>query len=349
MPQSQFTTYKDDSGHYRWLMITSNSYQDRDGEWLTQVAHEKDVDRMNETVEYGTLDWWHTKLKNKDGRAVALDIGDCDHAVMLGRFRLESGTYRDESTGEAFASTDKQLRASLEFAHPRNEPHSGEYHHIRTIRRSVLPADRPANTLTGFATSKKETLDMNAYERLKAMQKVAGVDATLKAIADVMELDSTAKSEGIKAKSFDLATADLDELHVMIESEKARREKEATDSTPNLSTAVEFDEEAIKSMVKEAVTDAVAELGDRLEAVVTHRTKEQVESDRKATDLESKIKELQTQYNDLVNPSTAVDRATNHSNGGYRPSQQNPVTAQKEQAGTDGLATLANDLLGGGN
>jgi hypothetical protein len=333
---THFATYKDKDGRWRWLMISSNSYQDRDGHWVTQKAQEADVNRMNESGDFGTLDWWHTKLKipayaGKDGRIAALELGDCDHAVMLGRFRLESGTYRDEATGAAFAATDKTLKGSLEYFHPKSEPVGGEFHHIYTIRRSVLPSGRPANLLTGFATSQKE-LEMNTFDRLKAMAGTAGVDATLKAIAEALELEGAAKGLGLTAKGdVSLQKADLESLEAQIAAEKERRAKTPAESE----TTAEVDGAELASMIGTAVKEAVDGLGDRLEAVLTKRTKEQVETDRQAAALETKIKELQAQYEDLVNPSRAINRAKEQP-GGYRPTQQNPATTQKGAAETNG-------------
>lgn len=351
-PESFFSAFKGGDGRYRWVMISSNSYQDRDGEWVTQKAQAADVERMNRTGRFGTLDWWHTKIKATDGRLIPLDIGDCDQAIMLGRFRLESGTFRDETVGASFAASKERMGGSLEFLYPANEPAGGQFHHVFTIRRSVLPADAASNSLTGLVIGQKEQVDMSkkTYERLKALAAQNGVDAVLQAIAGVADMDERAKGLGLAAKSAgaargggvitnplaDLSDTDLDALVADIVALKEQRE--AQPETVALEAVAELDVDALAEAMTKAFRTVVTEQTDTLTALLTDRTKEQVEADRKASELEAKIKEMSDELAELQ----AGPRATKEQGGagrainGYRPTQRNQAvtpTAQKARAG----------------
>lgn len=348
-PESFFSAFKGGDGRYRWVMISSNAYRDKDGEWLTQAAQDADVERMNRSGRFGTLDWWHTKIKAADGRLIPLDIGDCDQAVMLGRFRLESGTFRSEAVGASFAASKGRLGGSLEFLYPTNEPVGGQFHHVFTIRRSVLPADAASNTLTGLVIGQKEQVDMSkkTYERLKAMAAQNGVDAVLQAIAGVADMDAAAKGLGLAAKSAgaakqttaadplgNLSDADLDALAADIVALKERRAAAEDDPEED---AADFDVDALAAAMTKAFRAVVTEQTDTLTALLTDRTKEQVEADRRAADLETKIKEMSDELAELQ----AGPRATKEQGGGgrangYRPTHRNPArTAQKGGGGND--------------
>lgn len=145
--EGSLTAFKGNDGRYRWLAISSNTYEDRDGEWVTYASQVKDVERMNANGNFGTIDWWHVKVKGKP-----LNVGTCRHSFMFGRFRVEAGDFLDETVGKAFAEAQGPFKISLEFGHPFNEPVNGEFHNIATVRRSVLPAHSPSNVLTSFVS-----------------------------------------------------------------------------------------------------------------------------------------------------------------------------------------------------
>lgn len=362
-PQSSFVAYKGADGRYHWIGVSTNSYQDRDGEWVTQKAQGADVDRMNATGQYGTLDWWHTRLKAADGREIPLNIGDCTHATMIGRFRLESGTFYDDVVGEAFATSKTAYKMSLEFLYPHGEPARGQYHHVFTIRRSVLPADAASNSLTGFVTGQKaartplkeQEMSKKTYERLKAMAAESGVDAVLQAIAGVSELDATAKGLKLAAKSkksddfgalADLSDADLEALVSDITALKEQRAREP--EVVELDATAEIDMDAFAEAITKAVRAGMQEPVDQLTALFTNRTKEQVETDRKAGELQTQIKQLNDQLAELkAGPKATKEAQAN----GFRPTRHNPgqitqpaATAEQGQDGFEMIAQKATNL-----
>ena len=126
----------DKEGRYRWVAISSNSYQDREGEIVSQKALAASVERGDK----GKLLWWHEQ------KAV---LGECDFQMLKGRMLIESGTFTSQKVGAAFAKL-KGLGVSVGFRHPASEPLNGVYTNIEIFERSILPAKRAANGLTSF-------------------------------------------------------------------------------------------------------------------------------------------------------------------------------------------------------
>ena len=90
--------FKEASGRLRWVMFSSNSFQDTDREIVSQAALERDVERTDKEHNYGPLRWWHVGNPDKMTRSPGegIDIGDCDFRAIHGRVLIESGTFRNE-------------------------------------------------------------------------------------------------------------------------------------------------------------------------------------------------------------------------------------------------------------
>jgi hypothetical protein len=98
-----FAVFKDKSGGYRWVMLSSNAFRDRDHEIVSTKALSADVARADGDQQYGPLRWWHVGIPFGPG----LDLGDCDFNAMVGRMLVESGTFRSPH----FAASDRQQGA----------------------------------------------------------------------------------------------------------------------------------------------------------------------------------------------------------------------------------------------
>lgn len=145
---------------YQWVMITSSSFKDRDGEIISQKAHEADIQFMEQTGNHGTLDWWHLHpivfdyLETKERVATlppsvqqqGVIIGDCTLSAMYGKLRIEAGTYRSKEIADIMNDHADELAGSLLFFRPCNEPDAqGVYHHIRTVSRAIMPREHVSN------------------------------------------------------------------------------------------------------------------------------------------------------------------------------------------------------------
>lgn len=159
---SRLTVYKQADGSYRWLAVTSNAFEDRDGEIVSTKALEADVDRADDP---GPLRWWHvgkvrytTPLDWQTSVAgTGIDIGTCDFRAVHGRMLIEAGTFKAGAPVESIAADPAAWQMSIGFSHPPNEPDAnGTYHNIRVFERSLLPKGRAANPFTAIAVSNKE-------------------------------------------------------------------------------------------------------------------------------------------------------------------------------------------------
>ena len=145
---------------YDWVMITSSSYQDREGETISQKAHEEDIAWIERKGYGGTLDWWHLHplvfelLESKERvqtlppyiQKHGLILGDCKFAAMYGKLRIEAGTYRSAAIKEVMDANASELSGSLLFLHPKSEPDTeGVYHHIRSVSRAIMPKEKVSN------------------------------------------------------------------------------------------------------------------------------------------------------------------------------------------------------------
>jgi hypothetical protein len=126
-----FRVFKQADNTYRWVLISSSAFRDRDGEIVTAKALAEDVARCDERKEYGPLRWWHLGgWEAPDGiekwdtwkAANGVDLGTCDFNMLHGKMLIESGTFKDAATAEAFASIKDELEVSLGFSHPKDEP-----------------------------------------------------------------------------------------------------------------------------------------------------------------------------------------------------------------------------------
>jgi 2'-5' RNA ligase len=195
---SAFSVFKDATGRWRWLMVSSSAYIDRDGEIVSTKALSDDCDRADLTQRYGPLRVWHVP---------GWDIGDCDFNAMHGPFLIESGTLRDEAFGPPLARAAKELGVSLGFYHPKTQPdEEGVYHQIFRFERSILPWDSASNLFTGFNILRKET-DMEDKKK-NFLQRLFGGDAKAEAALTntLAKADSTQKAAdvlGLAMKAFD--------------------------------------------------------------------------------------------------------------------------------------------------
>lgn len=126
----------------RWVMRSSTTFRDKDGEIVSKAALERAVARMKAGDAYGPLRWWHVP---------GLDIGDCDFSVVVGRTLIESGTFRDDRYAAGIKSGDE---VSLGFVYaPGSREPDGTFTDIIIRERSVCPPTTARNHFTGAGSS----------------------------------------------------------------------------------------------------------------------------------------------------------------------------------------------------
>ena len=239
-----FLVSKAADGAYRWTLISSNSYRDSDGEIVSQKAHEADIERMESTGNYGQLNWEHTYFDvsgdepvlttirelnfqqyidmTNAGQLISLDLGDCDTSLMVGKFRVESGTFYDNAVGKSLAESDEQFTVSVEFFNTGKDA-DGAYDAVYTFKRSLLSsAVAPANALTG-AIIKDADMD---WKRIWNFRNTVGDDVALATLEAVDGLDARAVMAAIESKEKEMG---VEEKALVSREEVAAIVKELSD------------------------------------------------------------------------------------------------------------------------
>jgi hypothetical protein len=302
--EPQLVTMKQADGKYRWVMFSSSSYQDRDNEIVSQKALEDDMESMNTTKEFGTLDWWHTPLI----------LGNCDFSAMHGRISIESGTFNNDWIGERFA-TMKGLGASRMFFNPINEPDAqGVYHNIRTFSRAILPAERASNRLTLVDISAKEKNKM-LMDKVNELIKRLGGDETAKAKVEELlsaaeKIDKAAQVAGLTSK----------EAQPEPPAEKPEDKKPwfVGDMTPD-----EFDAR-LGQAVEKFLTPAVKEIGAQ---VAKMNETQQVTAKESSDKITATIKSMQDMQTDIAARLAALEGLKPR---GYTPTADPGTIVSKE-------------------
>jgi hypothetical protein len=193
MPDIGLSVFKDKTGRYRWVSLSSNAFQDSDREIVSTKALEEDVDRADKEGDYGPLRWWHLP---------GADIGDCDFNMLYGRMLIESGTFRDERIGQAIKESGADHQVSIGFKHPPTEPVAGVFHHIRRFERSLLPSGRASNGLTAFLV--KGVDDMATQkEKEGVLRDLVGDDLADKVLTEAASREKGAVEAGTAFKETD--------------------------------------------------------------------------------------------------------------------------------------------------
>ena len=211
-PEDQsFHVFKQADGSYRWVTISSSAFRDRDGEIVTAKALAEDVERCDTNKSYGPLRWWHIGgWEAPDGldnwqtwrSAPGVDIGTCDFNMLHGKMLIESGTFKDASTGEAFSQVQDDLEVSIAFSHPPTEPGKAkQYQNIHRFERSLLPSGMASNLLTKFYIAKGNP-DMKTTEKLAALVAIlkGKPDLAQQILADAEGVQKAAEDAGLEYK-----------------------------------------------------------------------------------------------------------------------------------------------------
>lgn len=210
--EKSFIVYKDHTGAHRWLARTTTAYRDRDQEIISSDALDQDSQRMTASKSFGPLRYWHVgqpdPLDVTTPWGPGLDIGDCDYSMLIGRTRVESGTFRDPAIAQAIAAKAEQYELSPGFFHPLDQPdRGGIFHAIRTFERSIVPIKygRASNLFTGLAV-KEQRMNLDEMERrFKTAIADLGLNAEQATTLgmQLVQTEKAATEQGIAFKSDD--------------------------------------------------------------------------------------------------------------------------------------------------
>jgi hypothetical protein len=178
--EAALTVTKDAKGEYRWTLISSSAYVDRDGEIVTEEALERAVEKMKATGEYGNLLWWHTPIV----------LGKADFAMVHAHQLLESGTFASKDIAQKVEAAAAGLGASIGFGHTPDQPRNKEYHDIAIKERSLLPRGKESNLFTRLRVAGGSRMKELTAEKRAGLVALLGED---EANAHIAVMERTAK------------------------------------------------------------------------------------------------------------------------------------------------------------
>lgn len=135
------------------LLITSNSYKDRDGEIISEAAWRDEIERKWDGDQYVGNDdllFWHT----------GQPIGEIIYSDLHGRFLVEVArelpgaiqwnnvTLKISDVWDIIERRKRAWGCSHGFRYPANALEDGVYSEVRKWESTVLPVVRAANPFT---------------------------------------------------------------------------------------------------------------------------------------------------------------------------------------------------------
>jgi hypothetical protein len=211
--ESALSVFKQADGKWRWVMSTTSSFRDRDGEIVSQKALEDDTAQMNTSGNFGGLDWWHLcildgELTTMNGksfdeikRAVPISLGTCDFSAMHGLASIESGLFNSNLVGQRFAKRSNEFAASRSFLHGISDPDAdGVYSRIATFSRAILPRGKESNLLTRlYAAKEKQKMNMVLDQIKSLIDKLGGDEAAEKEVETILASSLQEQADLLKA------------------------------------------------------------------------------------------------------------------------------------------------------
>lgn len=200
------SVFKQADGKYRWVLISSTAFEDRDGEIVSTKAQENDIASLDKSGDYGVLRWWHVgrpyATKAGDWRTwtagKGVDLGVCDFSAMHGRVRIESGTFNNNEVGARLKEVANNLSVSIGFSHPETEPdRGGVFENIHTFERSLLPRGKQSNYFVSIPIIEKESNMDN--KKIAALKELLGMNAD-EVISKAELTDKAAEATGVAFK-----------------------------------------------------------------------------------------------------------------------------------------------------
>lgn len=335
--RSNFTVTKDAKGEYRWTLISSSAYVDRDGEIVTEEALERAVEKMKATGEYGNLLWWHTPIV----------LGKADFAMVHAHQLLESGTFASKDIAQKVEAAAAGLGASIGFGHTPDQPRNKEYHDIAIKERSLLPRGKESNLFTRLRVAGGSRMKELTAEKRAGLVALLGEDEANAHIAVMERTKKEADDAGVTRKEaappkgwfqrFKEALAaipepeedegddvDLEELAEDIEAEaaalaeeKAKKADKAEDTDPD---DMPMTRREVKAMIAAWEKDAKKEAETVATKAEVAAVKEvQTTTTAVITELTNTVKELQEQLKEVRGEQPRVFGALF---GGSRPSAE---------------------------
>ena len=312
---------KQADGTWRWVALSSNAYEDTDGEIVSRKALAQDVEFSEVLGDYGTLDWWHIP---------ALALGVCDFRALHGNVLIESGTFNDARVGEAVSHKANDLQVSLTFYHPHDEPDAqGVFNNIRTTARALLPRGRAANLLTAVPAVTGKESDMASVDlkdKYKEFTDLVGDEALAKSVIESAEdVEKKARDMGLRRKQANAGAGETGAKH----DDKPPSTKEGEgEGKPEATTTVQ-------DALTAALRDALAPMMEGMKAIQSYMEKQAAKESGASEADAAKVVEANKQIADHQKAIEALAKTVKELTG------EQPRGVKGYQASADPATVLA--------
>lgn len=192
MSKGTFTVFKANGKDY-WKAVWTNNFKDRDGEILSETAHDRYLARVEKKlVPMPELWYWHIP-GTKHGQA--LWLGRVDHLM------LAVGGFDETPRARAFIKGHRKSREKVShgFHFPTWAKKDGVYLDYNTFEISPLPPDAAANPYTGFEGS----TDMAISEAQRAgLIRLLGEKEATEILAEAEQKSKEIEKGGVAYKDY---------------------------------------------------------------------------------------------------------------------------------------------------
>jgi hypothetical protein len=188
------TKEADDWREWRWVMLSTSAYRDRDGQHVSFDA----IDSATGIGE-GPLLWWHEYGDDDDG-GLPVVLGWSDFGATHERSLIESGVFVSREAAELVEKNADSMAVSSGFwgVKPTDGVHRRP---IIFAERSLMPRDRQSNYIADYVMVIKGG-DMKAHKK-EALVKLAGAANVEAILANVEARERAAQHIGLTAKEAD--------------------------------------------------------------------------------------------------------------------------------------------------
>jgi hypothetical protein len=190
-PQPQFFTFKEASGRYRWVSVSSTAFKDRDTEIVSKAA----LETVGNEPPEGPLLFWHEP---------SVVLGNCDFHAFEGVSLIESGLWAQSEIGKAAAEAALHAKhpwaVSIKFLPDMHYVEndvvvngvkvSKVWNRIQIKERSILPENVSSNLFSWIETVGGTNMDAR---KKQALEELLGPDLAGKVLSQVKELADKAK------------------------------------------------------------------------------------------------------------------------------------------------------------
>lgn len=190
-----FNVFKGSNGQWYWIAKHTNAYEDRDGEILSEKAHEGYIKRLDMgLVPMPELWTWHVK-GTKHGQAdVVFGVGKI--VVAVGHF---DDTPQAKQAIQFYRKNAGRIKLSHGFTAPQWAFKNGVYEVYNTFEITTLPDGAESNPYTSFEEVKAMQPDA---KKLEWVANVLGKEVAARVVSETEQHDKALMDLNVRYKDY---------------------------------------------------------------------------------------------------------------------------------------------------